>query len=278
MKLSFSTVMCMEKNADEVIALCKKHKLDGIEIRMDDEKILKLSGSEQLKALADKLKKNGVSVPVLGTSVCLKGYSTDQILKAKACIDSASALGASGIRVFLGNFAARKDDARVKLSHKGIVRALREICGYGAEKNVMVCVETHNEYATGKVLQRLKKEVGSSFLGFIWDVMHPIEDGETIEETWNYIGKSIVHIHIKDGYNREDENWHDYCYTALGKGSLPIKSVLHLLEKNRFQGFVSLEWESQWRSELQNLNLTDDEIIADFAEKINGKCGGNCKR
>ncbi len=274
MKLSFSTVMCMEKNADDVIELCRRHGLDGIEIRMDNEKILNLSSREQLCILAERLKENNISVPILGTSVCLKKFDENQVAEAKKCIDSAALLGADGIRVFLGNFTAKRNEMRDELSHDGIVKALREICEYGADKKVLVCVETHNEYATGKVLAGLHEEVGSTSLGFIWDIIHPIEDGETIEETWKYIGENIVHVHIKDGYDREDGLWHDYLYTALGKGSLPIKSVLRLLKVKHFHGFVSLEWESAWRSELQKMNLADDEILESFVRTAREKHDG----
>lgn len=271
MKLSFSTVMCMEQDPYGVIELCKKYGLDGIEVRMNDKKIFRMNDVE-LNGLAVKLKEKNISVPIVGTSVCLKKYDSEQIQDAFSCIDSATLLGASGIRVFLGNFAAKRNAPHELLEHDGIVRALREICEYGAKKNILVCVETHNEYATGRALAVLKKDVGSLNLKFIWDIIHPIEDGEKISETWEYIGNDIVHVHIKDGFDRDDSLWHDFCYTPLGEGSLPIYSVLKLLDKNDFDGFVSLEWEEAWRTELKELGLTYEKVLGDFGKFVSQSC------
>lgn len=255
MKLSFSTVMCMDLKAEQIADMCVRHGLDGIEIRLDG-KATDFNG--------EILKSRNIAVPIVGTSVCLKGYSPEAVAEAGERIDLASSLGAMGIRLFLGNFAARRDAEISPLDCGGIVTALREICDIGERKGVTVCVETHNEYATGKALFELKKAVARDNLKFIWDIIHPIEDGETPAETWQYIGSDIAHVHIKDGRDRQDPMWHDFLYTPLGDGTLPIADVIEILKENAYDGFLSLEWEEAWREELRALNMDCDSVLDSF--------------
>lgn len=263
MKLSFSTVMCMDLGADAVVDLCKRHGLDGVEIRTDGARALK-TAPEHVPVLSKKLSENNIAVPIVGSSVCLTDYDAGKLSDARAAVDLAEALGAMGVRIFLGNFAPKTCAPRTAVCHSGIVRALRELCEYGEGHNVAICVETHNEYATGKALASLKEDTARESLKFIWDIMHPIEDKEAIADTWKYIGEDVVHVHIKDGFNRQSPEWHDFYYTPLGHGSIPIRSVLELLEKNGFDGFVSLEWENEWREELRVLQMSADVVLSDF--------------
>ena len=111
----------------------------------------------------------------------------------------------------------RQNPDKPEPDYSGIIKALKEICDYANEKNVEIWVETHNEFATGKVLKPLIEDVGKSNLKIIWDVIHPIEDGESIEETWSEVGKSIAHIHIKDGINRHDPESVSYTHLDVYK-------------------------------------------------------------
>ena len=51
-------------------------------------------------------------------------------------------------------------------------------------------------------------------------------------------------MHIKDGINRHDPLWHDFPYTRLGEGDLPLNELLDLLKNAGSDGYLSLEWES----------------------------------
>lgn len=130
--------------------------------------------------------------------------------------------------------------------------------------------KVYNEFATGRILSKLVSDVNSSDLKIIWDIIHPIEAEESIQETWNYIGGQISHIHIKDGRKRPDKEWHDFEYTYLGKGELPIRNIINMAEKNGYNGFYSLEWESLWRDELKLLNLPFDKVLEQYVRFMEG--------
>ena len=44
---------------------------------------------------------------------------------------------------------------------------------------IEVGIETHNEYATGQSLRKLLDDVNRLNIKIIWEIIHPIEDGES---------------------------------------------------------------------------------------------------
>lgn len=266
-KRAFSTVACMKADVDNIIKACNKYGMDGIEIRLDEENLVFGKKSrEELEDLVDKFAANGITVTNLGSNICIKKYDEAHIQALEKALECAGILKAKGIRVFLGNFAAKVNRELPKPDYVGIVRQLQEMCRVAACYKLEIWVETHNEFAKGEVLKELIRDVDCNNLKIIWDIIHPIEDGEGIEETWKYIGERIAHVHIKDGFDRQDPVWHDYQYTCLGEGSLPIQGILMLLGKVGYQGYLSFEWEAAWRKELSEYDNSLDWILKQFTE------------
>jgi sugar phosphate isomerase/epimerase len=56
----------------------------------------------------------------------------------------------------------------------------------------------------------------------------------------------------------------------IGQGELPIKSMLELLSRYNFGGFLSLEWESVWREELKQYPTDMDFLLTMFKIIIKG--------
>lgn len=251
-KTCFSTLPCPKCSMKELRELCDKFLIDGVEIRLENDSIVPNV-------------KDRVNVVNLGTGVCLRGYEEEKIEIAKNILDKIKNTEVKAIRLFLGNFAVMKDSPRKALSYDDIVSALKELCDYTKKE---IWIETHNEFATGKVLSKLLLDVDRKNIKIIWDVIHPIEDGETPKETWDYIGKSIAHVHFKDGKRSKNPNKHDYDYTLLGKGELPLDEILKILEKEGFDGYISLEWENRWREELSVYSDDIEDILKMFKEYI----------
>lgn len=263
----FSTVACMDLDDRSVIAACKAYDMTGVEVRLGDNgSVFGLTDKNDLQKIKAQFDKNKIVITDLGSSACFAGYDEGVMQTAKHAVDRAAVLQCRAIRVFLGYFAVHVNPDKPEPDYGGIVRALKELCDDARSKNVEVWVETHNEFATGKVLKPLLEDVNKENLKIIWDVIHPIEDGETVEETWAQIGKSIAHVHIKDGVNRHDPMWHDFQYTRLGEGELPLYRIFDLLQRNGYDGYLSLEWETAWRPELKALSLSFDDVLCGYNE------------
>lgn len=269
MKIAFSTLACQNASVEEIIAASKAYSMDGIEIRLEPgNQFANATCKEDVKRIAGQLRKAGIVVVDLGSSICLQGCEGGIPDSAGQTIEYAALMGAKGIRVFLGHFAARVNPMLPSPDYEGITAQLKILCDMAAQKGIQIWVETHNEFATGKVLRQLLKDVDRENMMIIWDILHPIEDGEGIEETWRLIGDRIAHVHIKDGYDRKDPGWHDYCYTLLGEGSLPIGSVLDLLKTVGYEGYISLEWERAWRPELEKYPDSLDWVLSHYRDYL----------
>ena len=246
MKLAFSTLICPDSTAAELKSLCEGFGIDGVELRTGDETVPKL---------------NGINITDIASSFCLFGYDEDLLLKMKEVLVCMKRACIGAIRVFLGNFRRRNDDPAREINYDGIVRMLRGLCD---STDCEIWIETHNEFATGRVLKKLMEDVGRSNIKIIWDIMHPYEDGELPEEIYSYIGEYIAHVHIKDGRRKPDPVWHDFMYTPLGEGEVPIRDIIAILESSGYSGYYSLEWESAWRGELKQLGWSVKRILSDF--------------
>ena len=234
MKLCFSTLPCLDYTAEQLKELCEKYNIDGVEVRVT---------------------KNGfpyapdLNVVDIGTGICLLGYEEEKVAEAKHILNEIADKPIRAIRVFLGNFAVYYNAEKKEVHYDGIVKALQELADYTDKE---IWIETHNEFAKGSVLSLLLEDIGRANVKIIWDIIHPWEDGEKTEETIAYLGNRIAHVHIKDGKRSADPLKHDFDYTKLGEGELPIRKIIKLLLDNGYQGYFSLEWESIWRDEIKN--------------------------
>lgn len=269
MKKAFSTVACMQASLKEILEATQKYGLDGVEIRLNaDNSVMGFEGKKAMQEARLQFEQSGVVVTDLGSSICITAYDENIVPKAQEIVECAAILGAKGVRVFLGHFSSRVNPDLPSCDYLGIVKQLKELCALAAEKNVEIWIETHNEFATGKVLKQLIEDVAWNNLQVIWDIMHPLEDGESLEETWKYVGDRIAHIHIKDGFDRLDESWHDYQYSLLGEGAVPIVGMLDLLQSVGYDGYISLEWESQWRQELKGYDNSLDWVLTQYVDYL----------
>lgn len=239
----------MEYDAAELYGLCQKYGFSGAEVRTKNDGSFVCGGK--------------LYVTDVGSSICIKKYDRDMLDGATELANRIYESGIRAMRVFLGNFCRRYDAPKEEIIYDEIVLMLQQLAD---STKCEIWIETHNEFATGKALKKLLSDVDRENVKIIWDIIHPIEDGETPEETISYIFDKIAHVHIKDGKKHDDPVWHDYEYTPLGEGELPIKKIAKLLLEKGYDGFFSLEWESLWRDELKKLGWTVDEILQKYID------------
>ncbi len=250
-KLCFSTLPCMTADAKKLKSLCEEFGIDGVEVRQAEDGTFCYDES--------------LNVVDIGTGICFLGYNKKEIDRAKHILKEISVTKIKAIRIFLGNFAVMKTYAKKEIDYDGIVNAVKELAD-STEKEIWI--ETHNEFSTGRVLKKLLCDIDRKNVKVIWDIIHPIEDFEKPAQTWKYIGDKIAHVHLKDGKRDADPLKHDYQYTPLGEGELPIKEILKILRDNEYNGYVSLEWENVWRKELQCFDNKIENILRKFVDFI----------
>ena len=121
MKTAISTVCCMGTPPEQITEILQKYKIDGIEIRLDQNgAVLGAETPAQLETISGLISGSGMQITNLGSSVCLTTYDTELIQASKAALDQCIHIHSPAVRIFLGNFCVKTNDPRVPLDRGGI--------------------------------------------------------------------------------------------------------------------------------------------------------------
>lgn len=264
MKSAFSTLGCPSLTLAEVLAVGVRTGMDAVEIRLDKQDALCGYTLESIDEAKRMIEESGLRIIDLATSVSFAGYDTASVERMERCAALAAAVGAKGIRVFIGSFIkpgeASRDDT------EGIARTLCEGAAAVRRHGVQIWIETHSAYSTGESLNRVLSLVNDHDVRVIWDIMHSIEFGESPQKTVDYLGDAIVHVHLKDGRDKQDGT--HYQLTALGEGDVDFGEIAAALTSMRFDGYLSLEWELMWHPELAECYRDTDELLTAYRELL----------
>lgn len=269
MKLSFSSLPCEGWSVERLIDGCRRHGFEGIELKVcEGYAITPESSDEEIKSAAARFREAGIVVTNIGSSVTLNGIGDEsaQLSAISRHLRIAALLGARGVRIFPGSFFKKIEERNRAHNIDRLVNRIQEACdealAHGA--GVELWIETHNEFSTGNVLGELLARVGRRNCRVIYDILHPLEFGERPEETIGRLDGAIAHVHIKDGVPNADPELHDWTYTKIGDGLLPLAQIIDLLRRQGYDGYYSLEWETKWRPELRAAKLELDDVFADY--------------
>ena len=165
------------------------------------------------------------------------------------CIDAAANMRTSHIRIH--TLSQEKEDGCAPLK-------MMDILGKALEKaqkaNVTLLLETAGMFSDTTCLKNALDTFASDNLSALWDMHNTFFAAkESAQKTIENLGAYVRHVHIKDAtFNEQGE--HEYC--LIGKGSLPVEEMLRALRSINYDGFVSLEWNPAWLSD-----VNDPEII-----------------
>ncbi|MDF2922431.1 MAG: hypothetical protein K0R57_1345 [Paenibacillaceae bacterium] len=270
MKLGFSTLSFDSWDIGETIRQCRLWGYTGIELREGSVSFAERDQpSEARREIRSMLDHAGIAVTNIGASIFLLGDSEEEygrmLLELQAMHTMAKDYGAKGIRVFLGNMESRIDKPRGPIGYERLVQWLQEACGRLAPDGIEIWIETHNEFSTGRRLGMLLRDVDRSNCKVIWDVLHPLEQGESPETTLGFLGAHCAHVHIKDAVPHDHILENNWRYTGIGCGCLPLREMMELLIRQGYDGYYSLEWESRWRPELQGPGMEPETAFREFA-------------
>lgn len=257
----FSSLGCPELSLDETLALAAKHDIPAVELRA-------LGGTLDLPAqlaaqfgspdrLGARLAESPVRVVAFNPSLRLVGPTDADRDQLIALAPWADAAGARWLRVFDGGTLADAAEIAEAAATIRWWRGLRERNGWRAD----VMVETHDSLFTAAAVERfLAAAPGTAIL---WDSHHTWKKGgEDPLKTWRAIGRSVVHVHVKDSIGAPSAK-HPYTCVLPGAGEFPIRPLLEALRRDHFSGPVSLEWERMWHPYLPPL----DEALRVAAER-----------
>ncbi|MCL1820767.1 MAG: sugar phosphate isomerase/epimerase [Oscillospiraceae bacterium] len=252
MKFSFSTLGCPNWMWHEITSAALDLGYDGIELRGLGEDLyvpqVKIFLPENIAATAAALKKQGLNISCVAADSLFHDASCDVESTFPAYIDMAAALNSKYIRVLCDAWIEPGKNVDLGLAE----RRLKALAPRAAEKGVSLLVETNGVLSDTKVLKGFIESAAEENVLVLWDINHPVHNfSESVETTWENVGKYVRHIHMKDSKTDNGK----LTYKMLGYGDLPIKDVLEVLNENGFDGYLSLEWTKRWNDELEDAGI-----------------------
>ncbi len=180
------------------------------------------------------------------------------LAEARRFIDLAQALQAPFVRVFAKSSDSDNPTTPDTNLKKLVETGLHELGTYAGSRNVMVLLESHDDFTAAAVLKEVLESADSPHVGLLWDAFHTFAtSNEAPEVSVKTLMPWIRHTHLKDavgsGPNRK--------YVLTGRGNIPVRRQIEVLQGAAYKGYFCFEWEKVWHPELE-----DPEIaIADYA-------------
>jgi sugar phosphate isomerase/epimerase len=263
MKLAFSSLGCPNFNVDQIIACAKEYSYDGVELRMLESTLnlweTKSLNSANLTESYRKFKDSGVKVVIIDANGSFTNpdpaVRKAQMESLKRFAEIAQALDSPYMRVFAGPIQEGQtmQDA-LKWDIEGYEEAVYLMDRYG----VMLLFETHDDFSLSRELLPLLTGLNDK-AGVVWDIIHPLRFGESLEDTWNFLGPYIKHIHTKDSLIISPIK--EESFSFIGEGILPLRQMIGIVRDNNWDGYLSFEWEKGWHPEIPSCEIAFPHYI-----------------
>ena len=252
---------------EDALRLFKTAGLDGAEVIYQHDypaAVIPFDMKSAKKAAASAL---ALEMPIVGltpytTSINdVDGKSWQEgVDEFRACIEAASEVGASRIRVYAGSW--HPGDADHAAHWDQLRKALAVLAEDAAAANVMLCVENHFGTMTQTAAEtaRLVREVDSPAVRVLYDQANlTFTHDESWTEAFAIQGDLVGHVHVKDLVFKDPDAPFRATDTArvkaderavmsrvVGTGVLPWTDILAELVHRGYDDVLSLEYEYRW--------------------------------
>ena len=241
MKYSFVSFSCPDADLSALLAMASEFGYDGAEIRSGAGHRHGIELGLSPEAIADirqRFAASGVFPICLSVSCHYSDSATlpSNLEETRSYLRLAEALGFPLLRVFCGVLPQGSDRSRVR---EQIAASLRELAPLAAESNVVLAVETHDDWSDPREMASVLSAVNHPAVGVVWDVMHTLRGGKTsMEEAYRILKPWLRHVHIHDGLLDPNR----LVFRPIGQGEIDHRPVVRLLANDRYEGFLSGEW------------------------------------
>lgn len=268
-KLCFNTLACPDWSLKEVFENAQKYGYKALEIRGIKGDVDILNSPEFAQTRITDIRKMsedfGVKILNLNSSVVLHEYEPDKRSKnldaAKRYIDLAQQLDCPFVRVFPDKFPKEKSKEFALDTIKSNYETLIDNC---KGTKVKVLLDAHGDLVWSEDLLKMMQGLDKKHVGIIWDFfnMH-LMTKESPQKMYETLKSYIEIVQIKDGFFKPNNT---YEYTLTGKGEVPIREILGIIDNGNYNGLVSFEWEKRWHPELPNPEVALPHFV-DYIQK-----------
>ncbi len=248
--LIFSTLGTPDWSLERAVQQAVTDGYAGLEVRVLDGQIipadLPAQRGAEIRAL---MRQNGLVIAGIGASTRFSSPDAAERRKnqdeLRRYLELANDLESPMVRTFGGNVA---EGHTIEETIDWVAEGLAGVMESAEAQGVTVVLETHDAFCRGQEVAAVLAQVEHPRLQAVWDVHHPYRMGESVADTWNFIGQRLAHVHIKDARRKPDGDWQ---LVLLGEGEVPNREVINLLLEKGYSGYLSAEWEKKWHPEIE---------------------------
>ncbi len=127
---------------------------------------------------------------------------------------------------------------------------------------LLIC--TDGIYSDTEKLRLLLDEFASDNIAALWDCYSTyFYSAEEPSVSVEHLGAYIKHVHIRDSVKNGK-------FTVVGEGDIPFEDVMNALSSVDYDGFLSLQWESEWMGGFSDHEVLLPHFVA-FMKNFEGK-------
>jgi len=249
-RLAVSSLGAPHASLADFINIAVTGQCGAVELRCADDQPVHLGLSPTQRGdIRRRLSDAGLQVLAVASyvRVAAPGDSHAVVGSLRRHVELAHQLGAHGVRVFPGGSGdQRRDDERA------LIR-LSQVASEARQARVRLLVETHDSHPCGqdvaRVLAALDTEVPEHGVGAIWDILHPWRHAEVPSRTFTELAPWLDYVQIKDATSCANP-----VPTLMGDGVVPLADIAATMRQQRYDGWLSLEWEKAWHPDIADLD------------------------
>ncbi len=247
MNLAFSTKYHKVSSFNDFLKMADELQYDGIEVHDVSADVFtgKTSPFNPDMASATKrtlidTKKSIVCLNV-GCNVADKAAAEENMKKIETALFVAHNINVPYIKVY----AESADDGAFDY----VTEFMTDVIALCEAKNVVVLVETTGIFADTTKLSELMNFFASDFIGADWNMYETFfNKNEDAEKTITNLGAYVKLVHMTDAVAYGE-------HTLIGEGKLPVSDMVNALRSINYDGFVCVEWNPDWMSEIDDLEI-----------------------
>jgi len=279
MKIACTPISCSalfkqgQMDAERFIAFCAEQHIQGVDLlHTQDYGWFWKNAERELKLIRGWVDRAGLA---LAAYACGNDFAKsdpvefeNSVATVTNALQEAQALGAPLLRIFGGyhrdlsrNFDQAMDYA------EGLQRIIQGIerCLPAAEKNgVILALENHGRLPGHSYeIERILQHFNSPWLRCCFDcanfVAGNMNEPEDPLRAYERLAPYVAHVHVKDFIYHVADRRREVEACVPGKGLVPLRQFIAMLEEHDYRGYCSLEYEAD------RIMPTEQGVPASFA-------------
>lgn len=236
--MSFSTP---DLPLDRMLSLARDLGFSAIEPRSDSghaHGVETETGGEQRSLIRQAAEDAGIEICCIATSCRYADPATvaANVEDTHRFIDLAGDIGTKRLRVFGGKLG---EGVNRTAAIEGVAEALSAVASHAEERDVVLCLETHDDWCDPAHVATVMSKVDHSHIAVNWDILHPVRTaGYTMLDAYNALKPWLRHVHFHDSRSINGE----LVMVPVGTGICNHQEAVTLLQNHRYDEFLSGEW------------------------------------